>query len=57
MLNKERHRKQPLIVGKQSGSLKFKSNIIKKNNAYGYEAMRALEALLKKITKMSNIRK
>ena len=42
MLNKERHRKQPLMVGKQSESLKFTNNIIKKNNTYGYESIRSI---------------
>ena len=42
MLNKERHRKQPLIVEKQSESLKFKNDIIKKNHTYGYESIRSI---------------
>ena len=40
MLNKERHRKEIVRVGKPSESLRFKNTIVRKMNNSSYEAIR-----------------
>ena len=42
MLNKERHKKEIVRVGKPPETLRFKNSIVRKMNNSGYEAIRSI---------------